>query len=571
MAGSDHLFGRDGSWIVVAGEAEAITTPALTANFICRVLLATLANIICLVPLKNLFRNSEFAAVVFILNIEVTNLDTIVNALIWRNDDTDSWWAGYGLCDLSPYIHNLNIALFVTCLLAMMRNLAQQVGLLRANPLTVREKRRRHLVQALIIFPLPIIQLCWVWPLTAQRYVVGTLVGCSWVASPSWPYIVFFVIAPVVIAIMTSGYAILTYIRFREVARATRSAVSSNRLTTQRAQRTKRRLYLMVISILVPFLPIIITLAVINFMVAFPLQPFDYHLIHNPPFPNMWSNIIFLPSKGVPFVYMNSCYIAILATIPVFIFFGTTKDAMNSYRLGLLFIGLGYIFPKLHEEYDPDRDAYGSSSGNTHLMTSTGTSSSSPPQSKLRSFLSSRHIPSLSTSSAGSFRHAPMHSIDLTLAAQDVEQGPEPVQPQAPQSNPWEVSYPPPTAPSTTALNRAPEPITSLTPNPFLFRTRFDFPTIPLPSIPSFSFGRKKNRHPQLERGFPLESLPSVVNNPHWDTTDLSTEPSHIQTHAWSDDQTQLSVSTPDTSLLVSSTSGQSVTVETMLAQTYRQ
>lgn len=127
----------------------------------------------------------------------------------------------------------------------------------------------------------------------------------------------------------------------------------------------------MVISILVPFLPIIITLAVINFMAAFPLQPFDYHLIHNQPFPNMWSNIIFLPSNGVPFVYMNSCYITILATIPVFIFFGTTKDAMNSYRLVLLFIGLGYIFPKLHEEYDPDRDAYGSSSGNTHLMTST--------------------------------------------------------------------------------------------------------------------------------------------------------------------------------------------------------
>ncbi|KAM6539921.1 hypothetical protein FALCPG4_001670 [Fusarium falciforme] len=545
MAGSDHLFGRDGSWIVVAGEAEAITTPTLTANFVCRVLLATLANIICLVPLKHLYRNSEFAAVVFILNIEVTNLDTIVNALIWRNDDTDSWWPGYGLCDLSPYIHNFNIALFVTCLLAMMRNLAQQVGLLRANPLTVRERRRRHLIQALIIFPLPIIQLCWVWPLTAQRYVVGTLVGCSWVASPSWPYIVFFVTAPVVIAIMTSGYAILTYIRFREVARATRSAASSNRLTTQRAQRTKRRLYLMVISILVPFLPIIITLAVINFMAAFPLQPFDYHLIHNQPFPNMWSNIIFLPSNGVPFVYMNSCYITILATIPVFIFFGTTKDAMNSYRLGLLFIGLGYIFPKLHED--------------------------SPPQSKLRSFLSSRHIPSLSTSSAGSSRHAPMHPIDLTLANQDVEQGPEPVRSQAPQSNPWDVSYPPLTAPSTTALNRASEPITSPTPNPFLFRTRFDLPTIPLPSIPSFSFGRKKNRHPQLERGFPLESLPSVINNAHWDTADLSTEPSHIQTRSWSDDQTQLSVSTPETSLLVPSTSGQSITVETMLAQTYRQ
>lgn len=195
----------------------------------------------------------------------------------------------------------------------------------------------------------------------------------------------------------------------------------------------------------------------------------------------------------------------------------------------------------------------------------------SHPQSKLRSFLSSRHIPNLSTSSEGSSRQAPMHSIDVTLATQDVEQGPEPIQSQASQPNMWDVSYPPPTAPSTATLNRAPDPITSPTPNPFLFRTRLDFPTIPLPSIHSFSFGRKKNRHPQLERGFPLESLPSVVNNPHWDTTDISTEPSHIQTRAWSDDQTQLSTSTPETSPLVSPTSEQSITVETMLAQTYRQ
>ena len=45
-----------------------------------------------------LYRNGELAAVVFILNIQVKNLETIINALIWRNDDIMSWWAGYGWC-----------------------------------------------------------------------------------------------------------------------------------------------------------------------------------------------------------------------------------------------------------------------------------------------------------------------------------------------------------------------------------------------------------------------------------------------------------------------------------------
>lgn len=184
-----------------------ITTPSLTTNLVCRVLLGLLANIACIVPLKNLYRNGEFAAVVFIANIEWSNLDTIINSLIWRNDDTSKWWNGEGFCDLNAYYVNFTNALFGTCLLAIMRNLAQQVGLLRANALTVRERRRRNLVQALIMFPLPIVQVAWVWPLTTQRYAVATLAGCSWIAWPSWPYMVFFVLAPITVALITSGYA----------------------------------------------------------------------------------------------------------------------------------------------------------------------------------------------------------------------------------------------------------------------------------------------------------------------------------------------------------------------------
>lgn len=60
------------------------------------------------------------------------------------------------------------------------------------------------------------------------------------------------------------------------------------------------------------------------------------------------------------------CYLSIATTIPIFIFFGMTKDAMNSYRVVLLFFGLGKVFPQLHEEYDPDAQILASMSNGSH-------------------------------------------------------------------------------------------------------------------------------------------------------------------------------------------------------------
>ncbi|TWU73675.1 hypothetical protein ED733_004341 [Metarhizium rileyi] len=378
------------SVVATAAAFPPYTTPALTANLVCRVSLALIANLVCLVPLRLLYRNGELAAVVFILNVEIKNLETIINALLWRNDDIMSWWAGYGWCDFDSYIHNISIGLFVTCLLAIMRNLAQQVGLMRANMLSMRERRRRNLIQALIIFPFPILQLALTWPLTAQRYLVGTLMGCNWIPHPSWPFLVFFVLPPPIFAMITTGYAILVYKRFREVHKTTETALCSNRVAQQRSQRARRRLYLMVISILVPFLPIVVALSVLNILEMHGLKPYSYDQVHNHASPMAWNTIIFFSSGQISWTYMNNCYIPIATAIPIFVFFGLTKDAINHYRQVLLFLGFGAIFSSLHNEYDPDRSVStsGSSFGSDRLRTLTSmpskveTSVSSDPSSR---------------------------------------------------------------------------------------------------------------------------------------------------------------------------------------------
>ncbi|KHN99512.1 pheromone receptor [Metarhizium album ARSEF 1941] len=367
-----HLHHARGPVTIVASAPTfpPYATPGLTANLVCRVVLAVVANLVCLVPLRLLYRNGELAAVVFILNIQVKNLETIINALIWRNDDIMSWWPGYGWCDFDAYIHNISIGLFVTCLLAIMRNLAQQVGLMRANTLTTSERRRRNLIQALIIFPFPILQLALTWPLTAQRYLVGTLMGCNWIPHPSWPFLIFFVLPPPIFALMTTVYAILIYKRFRQVRKTTETALCGNRVAQQRSQRTRRKLYLMVISILVPFLPIVMALSVLNIMEMQGLKPYSYDQVHNHASPFPWNTIIFFPSSQIGWTYMNNCYIPIATAIPIFVFFGLTKDAINNYRQVSLFFGLGAIFPVLHNEYDPDKavTTSGNSFGSSRLQ-----------------------------------------------------------------------------------------------------------------------------------------------------------------------------------------------------------
>ncbi|OAA48139.1 a-pheromone receptor PreA [Beauveria brongniartii RCEF 3172] len=378
------------------------TTPSLTANFVIRIVLAIIANLVCLVPLRLLYRNGEFAAVVFITVVEIKNIFTIVTAALWHTDDMEAWWPGYGLCDIEQFVYNGCAGIYVTCLLAIMRNLAHQVGVMRAHPLTVREKRRRNFIQALIIFPLPIVQLAFTWPLAAQRYAVGTLMGCAWVPSSTWPYLVFFIIAQLVVSVVAGIYAVITFFRFRQVAKATSSALASSRAAFLRSQRTKRRLYLMVTSILVPFLPITITLCFLNVQALGALRPFNFNEIHHPKTSLPWETIIFIPSRFNDFGSLNNGYISIFTAVPIFLFFGMTKDAINSYRIVVLYFGLGKIWPNLHNEYDPDRSATQTASSSGFLTRVTGRTkpSQSPSECKRGSHPMSKSISSNESTSS---------------------------------------------------------------------------------------------------------------------------------------------------------------------------
>ncbi|KAM4060171.1 pheromone A receptor domain-containing protein [Hirsutella rhossiliensis] len=522
---SISLFARAGTTAVLGTPLPPpYTTPSLTANLVLRVTLSLLANIVCLVPLRVLHRNGEFAAAVFIANVELLNLETTLNSLLWRNDHVARWWAGWGFCDAVIHFHNAATALYITCLLAIMRNLAQQVGLMRANPLTGSERMRRNLVQALIMFPLPVVQVAWTRAAAARRYEVGTLVGCTWSSHSSWPNLAFFILPPAVVAIITSGFAVLTYIRFRQIAKTTESALSSSRRANRRSQRTKRRLYMMVMSIVVPYLPVVIGLAIANVLEKPGRDPWDYNAIHHGASPLPWSTVALYPSTEINWASMNNCYISVLTAIPVFLFFGTTKDAVNEYRIAALFLGLDRLFPRLRNEYDPSRTPRpGGSLGSSQTATFSDSPSS---MGKTESSGSARHLNGIEHTLTTGSQNPHVQAIDFATLA-DPERGQTHDQPPAPSCSAEDRTYK--TSAADLGRHR----------NPFPFRTRLNFP-IPL----RFPFlARRASTQPMSEPNVPLGPLRPASSLPQWN--DPAGSMAQVAGSLWPDDEARLFNTSP--------------------------
>ncbi|KAK2013244.1 pheromone receptor [Colletotrichum eremochloae] len=349
MAPIASIFTARVSLLIPDPPSAPYTDTSLQANLVCRVVLALLANAGCWVPLRNLCRQGELAPVVFVGTVVVANCLAVVNALAWRDDDVDRWWDGRVWCDLHAYLYQPLIPLYWLSVVAITRNLAQQMGLSRAGPLSGRERRRKMLVQALIMFPLPVIQAGLLYPISSQRYRIVTLTGCMWSGHPSWPLFVFF-LAPRLLAVLASVYyAVLTWWRYSLAAQVTRSVLMSNGSATSRASRTRRRLFLVMICVLVPYAPVECYVITTQFRGFFLSNGFDFQGIRQRVDPFPWNTILLLPSSKLSFLELNHQYLVIATAAPVFYFFGMTEDAAGTYRRALRAAGLGRVLPWLRE------------------------------------------------------------------------------------------------------------------------------------------------------------------------------------------------------------------------------
>lgn len=118
--------------------------------------------------------------------------------------------------------------------------------------------------------------------------------------------------------------------------------------TQSRNTRARRKLYLMTLTIIAPWLPLQVMFLFNNVQTGWPWDdPFELGSVHA----DGWNQIDYIPSSAVPWAHMYGAYAYALESLVVFLFFGLTKDAHDLYRGYLRALGLGRIFPNLNEEY----------------------------------------------------------------------------------------------------------------------------------------------------------------------------------------------------------------------------
>ncbi|KAH6627867.1 pheromone A receptor-domain-containing protein [Chaetomium tenue] len=367
------------------GPGAPYTSPSLQVNLFFRVFLGLVSLFVTWVPARLLWRNGEFAGAVICIMLLVLNLITVINALIWRDDNVQTWWAGQGWCDIMTYTYFAMHTAFNICMFEIMRGLASKISLSRADKPTRSERRRQRIVSALVIFTVPVIQVILTYFTTFGRYNVSTLIGCSAVYYPNWLYLVFYILPTPVFAVGAAYMAALTFYRYRKIDKVTREvARSKDGVAAARQDRVRKKLYFMTLVCIIVVLPLIMVLLFLNIIEGAPWDlPYDFDTLHFGPDPFNVYFISFTTSDMMSFSAMNIVYIGEIAGIAVFIPFGTTPEALNMYRGLLLAAGLGYVFPKLKEEYVPRAKrggssfSWGSLAGPLRGMSLLGTSSSS--------------------------------------------------------------------------------------------------------------------------------------------------------------------------------------------------
>ena len=111
----------------------------------------------------------------------------------------------------------------------------------------------------------------------------------------------------------------------------------------------------------------------VNIMEGWPFNsPASFQMVHfHGPVP--FNSITILGAQDLGFLALNMSWIPVVSAYVAFVFFGTSKEAINIYREYLLALGLGRFFPRLHEVYDPDRTPVDTSASNTSNTSNTTT------------------------------------------------------------------------------------------------------------------------------------------------------------------------------------------------------
>ncbi|KAI8963978.1 pheromone A receptor-domain-containing protein [Daldinia sp. FL1419] len=337
-------------------DAKYSLNVGLQVNLVLRVLFATIGTGLCWPPFKALWRHGDIPGVSLIATVSIMNLFTVMNSLIWASDNWDNWWSGVGFCDVQVYLAMPLKTIYAATIFSVVYELSKKFDVRRAMELNSQQCKWRVVKQVLIIYTAPAIQLISMYFVASHRYNVGALVGCIPRYDNDWLKVVIFDVPNPIYVTSSIPFAIYAYIRFKRYANDSQIAIESNNLTAARHVRLRRRLYNVTASVMLVYTPVSFILLAQNIQKAVqaPPKPYDFGAIHGPGNAYLWDLVTFVPSWDLDWLVMNQPWFAILTTVVIVAFFGTSEECWPVYRGCMLWLGLGRCIPNLRQQNVPN-------------------------------------------------------------------------------------------------------------------------------------------------------------------------------------------------------------------------
>ncbi|OQO04646.1 hypothetical protein B0A48_09568 [Cryoendolithus antarcticus] len=312
-----------------------------TATYPTAILLSVSALLISLLIIPPMLwhaRNRNIGATSLIAWILILNIQIVVNALIWRNDNTDSWFSGAGLCDIEVKIQVASGVGFPSSAACVLRALAGVMDTERTSLGNTRaQKKRGYAIDLLWCVGFPALQMLFHYIVQPSRYYVWGISGCVPSVSNSWVTDLLIIAPPVAWVLVCAVYAVLILIRLHRYRRNFSTLLANSNTNTSRFL----RLFVLCIFWLLISLPLH---AFILYTQAYiPHEPYSWSALHSA---ENWSKVGITPSGGTARYIV---YIWLGSGVAVFMFFGWGRDAAKMYRQGLVALGLGYFFPGLRD------------------------------------------------------------------------------------------------------------------------------------------------------------------------------------------------------------------------------
>jgi pheromone a factor receptor len=182
------------------------TTP-LFAQAVIIPLLSILSILFSIAPLILHWGNRNFPATFLVCWFLCLNFFNVINALIWPNDDMDTWWSGVGLCDVEVKVMIASYVAVPGCLLCIFRNLACVLDTRRAILIPTKQQRWWNRgMDLLFCVVVPILAMITQIIYQANRYLLFGISGCVNSFDESWASLILAWIWPLVICLMGGYY-----------------------------------------------------------------------------------------------------------------------------------------------------------------------------------------------------------------------------------------------------------------------------------------------------------------------------------------------------------------------------